>query len=226
MIRLVCWNNLHRHVRILDHRVGRAEADVGLAGEDRLDRELLAIEEGELVIEPLLAGAREADQEEQGLDLGQVGQRDVDRLRVLGLRHRRRQGGRGKRRGPGHEYGPYFQVHRCLPIGFVCPGARGVFWARSPDDSPHPWHQQPRDRATGGRRYQGASPSRRARWLRSGAARGSEKRMAEARSTFRLRGLLYFREAARCRRLGDRTLARPLPRRCQDGASGMRRRSA
>jgi hypothetical protein len=94
-----------RDFRILDHRVGRAETDVGLAREDRLDRELLAVEEGELVIETLLPGAREADQEEQGLDLGQVGERDVDRLRVLGLGHRRRHGSHRESRGPRHEHG-------------------------------------------------------------------------------------------------------------------------
>ena len=93
----------HRHARALDHRVGRAEADVGLAGEDRLDRQFLAVEEGQLVVEALLAGARQADQEEQGLDLGQIGERDVDRLRVLRLRDRRRPRSRGKRRGPSYE---------------------------------------------------------------------------------------------------------------------------
>ncbi len=59
-----------------------------LAGQDGLDGEVFSSEEGKIVLEAALAGAREPDQEEQRLHLRQIGQRHMDRVVAL-LRLRR-----------------------------------------------------------------------------------------------------------------------------------------
>src|SRR3546814_3134745 len=56
-------NHLERNLALLDHGIGGADSEIGLAVHDRLDGELLLGEGGHLVLDAAVLGAFERDQE-------------------------------------------------------------------------------------------------------------------------------------------------------------------
>ena len=67
-----------RRLRLLHHRIGRADAEIRLAVDDRLDREVLLGEGGQLVVDAALLGALQRDQIGERLHRYRVAERDLD----------------------------------------------------------------------------------------------------------------------------------------------------
>jgi hypothetical protein len=128
----------HRHLHLLDQRVGAADADVGLAADHRLGGDVLGLEIGHLDLDALLLGALQRDEEMQRLDAGDVAEGDAD----LGFglvsqaecrreregRHAGGEAGEGRSRGgSGH-----VQLPGCRAVGppsrFVCNAKPIFFW--------------------------------------------------------------------------------------------------
>ena len=82
-----------RRLDLLQHRVGRADADIGLAADHGLGGDVLGLEVGHLDVDAALLGALDRDQEVQGLDGRDVAEGDPDLAR----------GGRGRRQLGGGE---------------------------------------------------------------------------------------------------------------------------
>ena len=66
-----------RHADLLDQRVGRADADIGLAADDRLGGEVLVVEDDQLDIDAALLGALDRGQRLDRFDAGQVAEGDA-----------------------------------------------------------------------------------------------------------------------------------------------------
>ena len=66
-----------RHAGLLDQRIGRADADIGLAANDRLRGEVLVVEDDQLDIDAALLGALDRGQRLDGFDPGQVAEGDA-----------------------------------------------------------------------------------------------------------------------------------------------------
>ena len=86
-----------RRLDLLQHRVGRAHADIGLPADHGLGGDVLGLEVGDLDVDAALLGALDRDQEVQGLDGRDVAEGDPDLAR--GGRGRRQLGGGQERRG-------------------------------------------------------------------------------------------------------------------------------
>ncbi len=78
---------LDRRLGLLHHRVGRRDADLGLAADHRLDRELFLGEGRELLVDAFFLGALERDRHAERLDRNRVAERD---LHTAGPARRRR----------------------------------------------------------------------------------------------------------------------------------------
>ena len=74
-----------RCVRILDEGIGRADADIRLAADDRLGRDVFGIEEGEFHRNAALLRALHGDQQAEALDAGNVAHGDPHGLAGLGV---------------------------------------------------------------------------------------------------------------------------------------------
>ena len=70
-----------RRLDLLQHRVGRAHADIGLPADHGLGGDVLGLEVGHLDVDAALLGALDRDQEVQGLDGRDVAEGDADLAR-------------------------------------------------------------------------------------------------------------------------------------------------
>ena len=78
---------------LLDHRIGRADADIRLAVDHRLDRQLLLGEGSNLIIHAPVLGALHGHRESEGFDRYDIAERNAHFLGGIG-RH-----GEGKQHG-------------------------------------------------------------------------------------------------------------------------------
>ena len=89
---------LHRRAHLLEHRVGRADPDVGLAAEHGLRRDVLRLHVRDLDRETLLLGALHGDEEVERFHGGDVAEGDPKRRRSGPGTAGRRPGSRARRR--------------------------------------------------------------------------------------------------------------------------------
>jgi hypothetical protein len=73
----------HRRVDLLDHRIRRALADLGLAVEHGLGRDVFRLELDDLDVDAALLGAVERDHEVEAFDRRDVAERQLEFLRRL-----------------------------------------------------------------------------------------------------------------------------------------------
>ena len=71
----------HRNADLLDERIGCADADIGLAADDRLGGQVLVVEDDQLDVDAAFLGALDRGERLDRFDAGQVAEGDPHRRR-------------------------------------------------------------------------------------------------------------------------------------------------